>query len=76
MADESQGSGGARREKAEPRMRNQTDGKVEGGKVDKRIQGEIGKQLRAVYEDVVKEPVPDRFLELLRKLEKSTGSKN
>lgn len=77
MADESQGSGGARRDKAEPRMRQDTGGKVEGGgKVDKRIQGEIGKQLRAVYEDVVKEPVPDRFLELLKKLEKSAGSKN
>ena len=75
MADESQGSGGARRNKADARMR-EIGGKVEGGKVDKRIQGEIGKQLRAVYEDVVKEPVPDRFLELLKKLEQSTGSKN
>ena len=76
MADESEGSGGARRDKAEPKMRQDTGGKVEGGKVDRRIQGEIGKQLRAVYEDVIKEPVPDRFLELLKKLEESTGSKN
>jgi hypothetical protein len=75
MADESRGSDGARRDKADPKMRN-IGGTVEGGKVDRRIQGEIGKQLRAVYEDVVKEPVPDRFLELLKQLEKSTGSKN
>lgn len=57
-------------------MRQHAGGKAEGANVDKRIQGEIGKQLRAVYEDVVKEPVPDRFLELLTKLEKSTGSKS
>ena len=57
-------------------MQHTTGGKGEGGKVDKRVQGEIGKQLRAVYEDVVKEPVPDRFLDLLKKLEESTGSKN
>ena len=75
MADESQGSG-ARRDKAEPKMRQDTGGKAEGGKVDGRVQGEIGKQLRAAYEDVVKEPVPDRFLELLKKLEESTRSKN
>ena len=29
----------------------------------------IGLQLRAVYGDAVREPVPDRFLELLEKLD-------
>ena len=74
MPDETQRPG-ARRRNAEGNMRQNAGGKVEAVNVDKRIQGEIGKQLRAVYEDVVKEPVPDRFLELLQKLEQSTGSK-
>ena len=33
------------------------------------IQTKIGLQLRAMYDDVVKEGVPDRFSELLRKLD-------
>lgn len=33
------------------------------------IQGKIGQQLRAMYDDVVKEGVPDRFADLLRKLD-------
>ncbi len=35
------------------------------------IQSQIGKHLRAVYDDVVNEPVPDRFIELLEQLEAS-----
>jgi len=45
------------------------------GELDPRIQCEIGRQLRAVYDDVISEPVPDRFLELLHQLEKSAGKK-
>ncbi len=38
---------------------------------DKQAIGEqIGRQLRSVYNDVLAEPVPDRFLDLLRTLEK------
>jgi len=33
------------------------------------IQNKIGLQLRAMYDDVVKEGVPDRFAELLNKLD-------
>ena len=33
------------------------------------IQSKIGLQLRAMYDDVVKEGVPDRFAELLNKLD-------
>jgi len=33
------------------------------------IQNKIGLQLRAMYDDVVKEGVPDRFSELLSKLD-------
>ncbi len=31
---------------------------------------QIGRQLRSVYNDVLAQPVPDRFLDLLRALEK------
>ncbi|PWB83384.1 MAG: hypothetical protein C3F11_06890 [Methylocystaceae bacterium] len=30
---------------------------------------QIGAQLRSLYDDVLKQPIPDRFLELLNKLE-------
>lgn len=39
--------------------------------IDPRVQTEIGKHLRAVYDDVINEPVPNRFMELLEKLERS-----
>jgi len=34
------------------------------------VQAKIGNQLRAIYDDVVKEGVPDRFVELLKRLDK------
>jgi hypothetical protein len=33
------------------------------------IRSKIGTQLRAMYADVVKEGVPDRFAELIRQIE-------
>ncbi len=33
------------------------------------LQAFIGRQLQATYDEVLNEPVPDRFLELLRQLE-------
>ena len=46
-----------------------------GPQIDSRIQHEIGKHLRAHYDGVVNEPVPDKFMELLEKLEKSVTRK-
>ena len=38
------------------------------------LQAHIGRQLRAVYDEVASEEVPDRFLKLLEELErKETG---
>lgn len=39
------------------------------------VEGHIGKQLKAVYDDVLNQPIPDRFLDLLTQLETKTGSK-
>lgn len=33
------------------------------------IRSKIGERLRAMYDDVVKEGVPDRFADLIRKIE-------
>ncbi len=45
-------------------------------RIDPRIQREIGKHLRAHYDDVVNEPVPDKFIELLQELERSVAKKS
>ena len=39
------------------------------------IQAKIGKQLRAYYDGLI-EPTPDRFVELLRKLDKTGGKES
>ncbi len=43
------------------------------GSLDKETQAKIGQQLRAMYDDVVRQGVPDRFSELLQRLEKDEG---
>jgi len=50
------------------------DGSKSGGKrQDHEVIGEqIGRRLRTVYNDMLAQPVPDRFLDLLRELEKDT----
>jgi hypothetical protein len=40
------------------------------GTLDRDIQEVIGKQLRAMYDDLVNQPVPDRFADLLQNLDK------
>jgi hypothetical protein len=39
------------------------------GALNSEIQARIGHQLRAMYDDVVRQGVPDRFAELIRKLD-------
>jgi hypothetical protein len=45
--------------------------------LNREIQSKIGQQLRAMYDDVVQEGVPDRFADLLKRLDKPSdeGSK-
>jgi len=40
------------------------------------VEGHIGRQLKAVYDDVLNQPIPDRFLDLLSQLETKTGTKS
>jgi hypothetical protein len=38
-------------------------------RLDRAIQTRIGDQLRAMYDDLMEQPVPDRFSELLARLD-------
>jgi len=44
-----------------------------GARLGSEIEAVIGRRLKAIYDDVVKEEVPDRFLQLLAELERSTA---
>jgi Anti-sigma factor NepR len=44
-------------------------------RLDRDIQGAIGDQLRAMHDSILREGVPDRFVELLARLDKTQGSR-
>ena len=46
-----------------------SDCKVPRGMLDRSLQAQLGRQLRAIFSDVAQEPVPDRFIKLLEALE-------
>jgi hypothetical protein len=46
------------------------------GALDKETQAKIGQQLRAMYDDVVRQGVPDRFADLLNRLERQEEGGN
>lgn len=48
---------------------NQPEAPRKPGGLNAEIQARIGHQLRAMYDDVVRQGVPDRFAELIRKLD-------
>ena len=77
MVKAGRGSGGARNDMGEG-MRTELPGESSkrSAHIDPRVQHEIGKHLRAIYDDVINEPVPSKFMELLEKLERSTTQKN
>ena len=77
MVKSGQGSGGSGNKEGR-RMRSALQGNAgrRQAPIDPGIQHEIGKHLRAAYDDVINEPVPDKFLELLAQLERSTSRKS
>ncbi len=48
--------------------------KPKSGGLDRQIQAKIGQQLRAMYDEVVDQGVPDRFSELLQKLDSAQST--
>ncbi len=57
--------------KAEQVMKDLKSPGKQGG-LNAEIQSRIGHQLRAMYDDVVRQGVPDRFADLIRKLDGPT----
>lgn len=51
-----------------PPMQTDTPEKTNSG-LNREIQAKIGQQLRAMFDEVVQEGVPDRFANLLRQLD-------
>jgi hypothetical protein len=47
-----------------------TQRKSDASQLDTDVQSHIGRQLRAGYVDILNQPVPDRFLELLAELDR------
>jgi hypothetical protein len=58
--------------KSGPKMQL-TDISTKQGALGRPIQDRIGQQLRAMYNDVVSQGVPERFTELLKKLDDREG---
>jgi hypothetical protein len=50
-------------------QRVKTGGSTDGSGLSREATIKIGQQLRAMYDEVVKEGVPDRFNELLKRLD-------
>jgi hypothetical protein len=48
----------------------------QGAALEPDLQAHIGRQLRAVYEEVVSEAVPDRFRKLLEELERKEADRS
>lgn len=59
-----------------PRGRDDMDAVQQTPQLDRQAQARIGEQLRSMYDDLLKQPVPDRFVELLRKLDAKDGQGN
>ena len=45
-------------------------------KLDRAIQARIGDQLRAMYTELLEQPVPDRFRDLLEQLERQESKES
>ena len=45
-------------------------------KLTREVQARLGQQLRAMYDDVVSQGVPDRFADLVNRIDASGGRKN
>jgi hypothetical protein len=58
-------------DKAESRMKSPSTARL-----GRDVQSKIGQQLRSMYDDVVKEGVPDRFKDMLRQLDSPDDTSN
>ena len=66
----------ARGAKGDAPARSRRRSPKSGASVQMQVQDHIGRQLRAVYDDLLNQPVPDRFLELLEQLDQGKPEAN
>jgi len=59
-----------------PGMQTEVNQRKAKGRLGRDVQGKIGQQLRAMYDNVVSEGVPDRFNEMLKQLEETQAQKD
>lgn len=67
--NDDEATGGLRRETGAGAAQGSSAGAVAGAPAATDVQAYIGRQLRAVYDDIAKQPIPDRFVALMRQLE-------
>ena len=75
MVKGGQGVSGAADARDQNMRTEASEGAGSRAQIEPRIQTEIGKHLRAIYDDVINEPVPSKFMELLEQLEQSTTTR-
>jgi hypothetical protein len=56
--------------------RKRAGGPTKTRRVDGSVQASIGNRLRAYYDEVAREPVPERFVELLKRLDTPEAEKD
>jgi hypothetical protein len=66
---------GAVEERREMMLRQSESVASEGEGLDSRLQAQIGHKLKAMFDEVAKAPIPDKFLDLLNKLDSQEKSK-
>ena len=54
----------------DPEAGNETDECAAAPTIDEKIQRHIGRKLKASYEELIKQPVPDKFRNLLDELQR------
>jgi hypothetical protein len=57
-------------------MQTEVNQRKSKGRLGRDVQSKIGQQLRAMYDDVVNDGVPDRFVEMLQKLDQNNDEKD
>ena len=67
--------GRAVKERREMMLRQPESVVGEGEGLDPRLQAQIGRKLKAMFDEVAKAPIPDKFLDLLDKLDSQEKSK-
>ena len=54
----------------DPEVGNEIDASATAPAIDEKIQRHIGRKLKASYEELIKQPVPDKFRNLLDELQR------